>query len=153
MTPGNAHELHLLERAAAGDPVAFAAPTVMEVGYGLAKTAARDDAFRAAHAWFVRLTSGGLVAVQELDGDAALVAGRLRAEHPLPPTTTRKRKGPKADQRTGWVLDMQIAACTWVAGGWLRTGNRGDFDAIADLLEQLYPDGPRLRVEPAPTDL
>jgi len=37
VAPGNDHELRLLERAAAGDPVAITAPTVMEISQGLAK--------------------------------------------------------------------------------------------------------------------
>jgi predicted nucleic acid-binding protein len=150
VAPGNDHELHLLERAAAGDPVAITAPTVMEISHGLAKAAAHDDAFRPARAWFTRLITGDLIAVHHLDRHGALVAGRLRAAHPLPPTSGPARKATKPDQRAAWVLDIQIAACAWSAGAWLRTDNRHDFEVLSGLLSELYPETSPLRVEGAP---
>jgi len=151
VAPGNRHELRLLERAAANDPVALAAPTVMEIAYGLSKASLRDERFLAAGAWFTRLVTGDLVIVCALDEHAALVAGKLRARHPLPPTTAqRPRKGTKPDQRAAWLLDIQIAACAWTAGAWLRTDNQHDFQLLARLLSELYPNTAPLVVEPAP---
>jgi predicted nucleic acid-binding protein len=150
VAPGNDHELRLLERAGAGDPIAFTAPTIMEIAHGLAKAAQRDETFRPARAWFTRLITSDLVAVHHLDRHGALVAGRLRAAHPLPPTGGPTRRATKPDQRAAWVLDIQIAACAWSAGAWLRTDNRHDFEVLSRLLSELYPGTTPLRVEGAP---
>lgn len=77
------------------------------------------------------------------------MAGRLRALQPSPPTG-RPRAGPKPEQRAGWVLDLQIAACAWAHGHSVVTDNRRDFDAISDLVAALYPSVTALEVIDAP---
>lgn len=123
----------------------------MEISFGLSSAALRDDAFRPARAWFNRLVTGELVVVIEMDRHAALLAGRLRAEHPLPPGTGRARKGSKPQQRVAWLLDIQIAACAWAAGAWIRSDNLGDFRVLSSLLSALYPETTPLRVEGGPS--
>lgn len=149
MFPGNAYEQHLLERAAAGEPVALTAPSVLEAAYGLAKAAHSSGSGDAALAWFTRLATSGLVVTLPLDGAGAVVAGRLRAVQPVPPTGLR-RAGTKPEQRAGWVLDLQIAACAWAHGHTVATDNRRDFDAISDLVAALYPSVQALEVIDAP---
>jgi predicted nucleic acid-binding protein len=147
--PGGPLERHLLECAHAGEPVAITAPTVMEVVRGVQATAARKPRIGPALAWFVRLVASDLVEILSLDRPAAIVAGRLRAEHPTPPTGTR-RKGVKPEQRAGWVLDIQIAACAWTHGRQIATENLRDFEVLRNLIAQLYPDTPPLVVTPPP---
>jgi predicted nucleic acid-binding protein len=122
----------------------------MEVSYGLAKAALRDDAIIPAQAWFTRLVTSDLVVAHPLDESAAVVAGRLRAKHPLPPSAPRARTGTKPNQRAGWVLDIQIAACAWTSGSSVRTENLRDFELLRDLIDELYPGTTALQVYPAP---
>ncbi|MFI5003598.1 MAG: PIN domain-containing protein [Solirubrobacterales bacterium] len=147
--PGGALERHLLECAHAGEPVAITAPTVMEVVRGLQSTVARKPQIAPGLAWFVRLLASDLVEILSLDRSAAIVAGRLRATHPTPPTGTR-RKGVKPEQRAGWVLDVQIAACAWTHGREIATENLRDFEVLRDLIAQLYPDTTPLVVTASP---
>ncbi len=146
--PGGTLERHMLECAHAGEPVAITAPTVMEVVQGIQATAARKPHIAPALAWFVRLVASDLVEILALDRPAAIVAGRLRATHPTPPTGTR-RKGVKPEQRAGWVLDIQIAACVWTHGREIATENLRDFEVLRDLIAQIYPDTLPLVVTPA----
>jgi predicted nucleic acid-binding protein len=139
----------MLECAHAGEPVAITAPTVMEVVRGVQATATRKPRIAPALAWFVRLVASDLVEILPLDRTSAIVAGRLRAMHPIPPTGVR-RTGVKTDQRAGWVLDMQIAACAWTHGRDIATENRHDFEVLRDLIAQLYPDTTPLVVAPTP---
>jgi predicted nucleic acid-binding protein len=140
--PGGRLERHLLDCAHAGEPVAITAPTVMEVARGLQATPAL--------AWFIRLLTSDLVEILSLDRAAAIVAGQLRAMHPSPPTGAR-RKGVKPEQRAGWVLDIQIAACAWTHGRDIATENSREFEALRELIAQLYPDTSPLLVKPPPT--
>lgn len=130
--------------------MALTAPTVMEIGYGLARATARDESVRPAQAWFVRLVTSDLVIVQPLDETAAVLAGRLRARQPAPPTTGRSRKGTKPEQRVAWLLDIQIAACAWSSGSSVRTENTHDFERLRDLINELYPHTTALQVDGAP---
>jgi predicted nucleic acid-binding protein len=115
---------------------------VLEIAYGLAKSdVTRDTAL----VWFTRLATSDMVSTLPFDGHGAVVAGRLRAAHPHPPTGAR-RAGTKPDQRAGWVIDLQIAACTWTHGHALVTHNRQDFDVIAAMISGLYPTVPTLEV-------
>ncbi len=150
MYPGNAHEQHLLERAAAGDRVAFTAPTVMEISRGLASAASASSALAAALAWFTQLAGSGAVRVLSLDAAAAVIAGRLRAAQPIPPTGAR-RSGSRAEQRAGWVLDLQIAACVYSHGYGLATDNQRDMTEARNLIRVLYPDAAPLDVQPPPS--
>ena len=147
--PGGQLERHLLDRAHADEPVSITAPTVMEVVRGLQATAASKPGVALALTWFVRLVASDLVEILSFDRSAAIVAGRLRAMQPTPPTAAR-RKGVKPEQRAAWVLDIQIAACTWTHGRQIATENRHDFEALRDLITELYPDTPPLAVTPSP---
>jgi predicted nucleic acid-binding protein len=129
--------------------VTLTAPTVLEVTHGLARAADRSPTMHAALRWFTRLVGSDLVTTLALDAAAALVAGRLRAAHPTPPTGAR-RAGTRPDQRAGWVLDLQIAACAWTHGHALATDNRRDFDVIAGLIAGLYPRVASLTVAEPP---
>jgi predicted nucleic acid-binding protein len=137
--PGGASERRLLEHVAAGDPVAVTAPTAMEVATGIQAAGASDPRFRLMLSWFTRLLYSDLVEVLPLDRAAAIVAGRLRALHPTPPTGPR-RKGTKPERRAGWALDIQIAACAWTHGYEIATENARDFEALRDLIAELYPE-------------
>jgi predicted nucleic acid-binding protein len=97
----------------------------------------------------MRLLASDLVEILSLDRTAAIVAGQLRAMHPMPPTGAR-RKGVKPEQRAGWVLDIQIAACAWTHGREIATENRRDFEALRDLIAQVYPETSPLLVTPSP---
>lgn len=119
----------------------------MEIAYGLAAAGRR---LGAGLAWFTRLATSDLVATLPLDATAAIVAGRVRAVQPTPPTAPR-RTGSKPERRAGWVLDIQIAACAWAHGHALATHNRRDFDAIAEVIASLYPSVPALTVIDAPS--
>lgn len=121
----------------------------MEVVRGLQAGAADKSGMAAALTWFVGFVASGLTDVLPLDRTAAILAGRLRAMRPTPPTGTR-RKGVKPEQRAGWVLDIQIAACAWTHGHRIATENRNDFEALRDLIAKLYPDSSPLVVTPSP---
>jgi predicted nucleic acid-binding protein len=147
--PGGPLERHMLECAHAGEPVAITAPTVMEVVRGVQATAARKPRIAPALAWLHRLVASDLVEILSLDRPAAIVAGRLRATHPTPPTGVR-RKGVKPEQRAGWALDIQIAACAWTHGREIATENIHDFEVLRDLIAHLYPGATSLVVTTPP---
>lgn len=147
--PGGALERQLLDQAGADEPVAITVPTVMEVIRGLQVRATDKSGMALALTWFVGLLASDLVEVLSLDRPAAIVAGRLRAMQPTPPTGTR-RKGVKPEQRAGWVLDIQIAACAWTHGRHIATENRHDFECLRDLIAKLYPDSSPLIVASSP---
>lgn len=121
----------------------------MEVARGLQVAALSEQRFAAALDWWVGTIHSDLVEVIAFDDHAAVVAGRLRARHPTGPGRRRKGQG-KPDARAGWVLDLQIAACAWVAGRAVATDNRADFDHIAAALAGFYPDVPVLEVLESP---
>jgi predicted nucleic acid-binding protein len=116
----------------------------LEIAYGLA-SASLDSAL----AWFTRLTTSSLIVMLPLDAEAAVVAGRVRAAHPTPPTNGGRR-GSKPEQRAGWMLDIQIASCAWAHGYAIATDNRRDFEAIRSSLAVLYPTVPPLEVLSSP---
>jgi predicted nucleic acid-binding protein len=120
---------------------------VLEIAYGLARVEATRHT---GLTWFTRLAVSDMVVTLPLDTHAAIVAGRLRAAHPMPPTGQR-RSGTKPDQRAGWILDLQIAACAWAHGHALATHNRRDFDVIAELITALYPNVPALEIRDPPS--
>jgi len=146
--PGGPLEGLLLERVREGEPVAITAPTVMEVVRGLQASAASRPAMNATLDWIIRLVSSELVEVLSLGRTAAILAGRLRAMQPTPPTGAR-RKATRPEQRAGWVLDIQIAACAWTHGRDVATENCRDFEALSKLIARLHPDLP-LRVASSP---
>lgn len=147
--PGGPLERRLLDRFHAGEPVAVTAPTVMEVITGMQATTTTDPRVGAALIWFTRLLTSDLMEVLSLDRPSAMLAGRLRALHPTPPTGAR-RKGTKPEHRAGWVLDIQIAACAWTHGRELVTENVRDFEALRELIAKLYPDTSPLAVAEPP---
>lgn len=147
--PGGSLEQVLLDRAGADDPVAIAAPTVMETVRGLQVSAVRKAKMAMALRWFTGLIASDLVEILSLDRSAAILAGRLRAAQPVPPTGPRRR-GTKPEQRAGWVLDIQIAACAWTHGRQIATKNRHDFEAVSGLIANLYPDTTPLVVSAPP---
>jgi predicted nucleic acid-binding protein len=121
----------------------------MEVVRGLQATAASKPGIALALTWFVGLVASDLLEVLSFDRPAAIVAGRLRAMQPTPPTGAR-RKGVKPEQRAAWVLDIQIAACAWTHGCQIATENRHDFEALRDLIAELYPSTTPLAVTSPP---
>ncbi len=129
--------------------MAITAPTVMETVRGLQAAAASKPKMAAALRWFTTLITSDLVEILTLDRSAAILAGRLRAMQPTPPTGAR-RKGVKPEQRAAWVLDIQIAACAWTHGRQIATENRHDFDALSGLVASLYPNAPALTVAGSP---
>lgn len=138
--PGGELERTLLERARDDDHVAITAPTIMEVTRGLAARASDgDERWRAALRWFAGMAASGLFTTLPLDRQAALLAGRLRALHPAPPAATRRGSGTKLEQRAGWLLDIQIAACAWRHGCDVVTDNVRDFEALRDAIATLHP--------------
>jgi predicted nucleic acid-binding protein len=148
--PGGPLERYLLERLHADEPVAVTAPTVMEVVTGIQATATTKPRLGPALTWFTRLLTSDLMEVLSLDRPAAILAGRLRALHPVPPTGAR-RKGTKPEHRAGWVMDIQIAACAWTHGRELATENTRDFEALRELIAKLYPDISPLALAKPPT--
>ncbi len=122
----------------------------MEVTRGLAARSANGGkGWQAALRWFGALTASGMVEVLPLDRQAATLAGRLRALQPLPPTHARRREGSRPEQRAGWVLDIQIAACAWRHGRPVVTDNVRDFEALRDAIATLLPSWAPLVVRPA----
>jgi hypothetical protein len=135
--------------AARGTPeeVLLPGPCVREVLYGLWRRAARDGSrFAAAATWFATtlLGEGGL-RVLNLDGAGLVVAARLRARVPSPPSPRRKGQT-KPDRRVGWVADIEIAAIAWRWQLPLLTQNEHDFSVLATALTELYPSFPPLEV-------
>jgi len=122
----------------------------MEVVTGIQATTTTNPRVGPALIWFTRLLTSDLMEVLSLDRPAAILAGRLRALHPAPPTGAR-RKGTKPEHRAGWVLDIQIAACAWTHGRELVTENVRDFEALRELIAKLYPDTSPLAVAEPPT--
>ncbi|MCP9488413.1 MAG: type II toxin-antitoxin system VapC family toxin [Solirubrobacteraceae bacterium MAG38_C4-C5] len=147
--PGGPIERLLLDHARDDDMIAITAPTVMEVVRGLELTAVRRPSMSLALGWFTRLVASDLVETVPLDHWSAVVAGRVRALQPAPPTGAR-RKGTKPEQRAGWILDIQIAACAWTHGRGIATENLSDFRALRQLVAELYPSAPPLEVSSPP---
>ena len=141
---------HVLDQAIVGDPVRVAAPSVLEVAYGYARQAGRDARFRSLLDWFTRLVASGALRIVPLEGRAAIVAGRVRADAPHPP---RKRAGDsrsKTMRQAAWLLDIQIAATAFAAGLDVATHNREDFEDLSEVLARLFPDAPTLVVTGSP---
>jgi predicted nucleic acid-binding protein len=147
--PGGPLEQRLLEHLDRDEPVAIAAPTAMEVVTGVQAAAGSDTRLAPVLTWLTRVLASSLVEVLALDRSAAILAGRLRALHPTPPTGAR-RKGAKPEHRAGWILDIQIASCAWTHGRELVTDNTRDFEILRDLIAELYPGASPLSVIAAP---
>lgn len=141
----------LLTAVAQGDaPIVVAAPTAMETVYGMARRASIEPTAATALAWYRKLFAGPLTRVLPVSGSASTLAGELRARHPLPPANGRSDGRTKPDRRVAWVLDILIAATAWTAGYGIATSNRGDFEVLRDLIEELHPGATPLAVMDPP---
>jgi predicted nucleic acid-binding protein len=143
--PGGPLESTLIEHRRDDNPIAAATPTIMEVVRGIQAGGLRPSEREASLRWLADMLRSGLLETVSLDRHAATVAGRIRARRPAPPSG-RRRNAPKPEQRAGWVLDVQIAACAWTHGRTVVTSNASDFDELANLIATLYPNAPRLAV-------
>lgn len=136
----------LLSARGTPEEVLLPAPCVREVMYGLWSRATDDKRFAAAANWFAsRVLGADGLRVINLDAAGLVVAGRLRARVPVPPSPRRKGQS-KPDQRVGWSADIEIAATAWRWGLPLVTQNQRDFILLANELEELYPALPPLEV-------
>jgi len=138
-------EAHLLARR----PIALPAPTVQEVVHGLHAHLRIEEALHSSADWFAALLEHSLVHVLPFDGASAVLAGRLLAKLPHPPTGKRRRAGTRARQRAAWALDIQIAACAFAAGSGVLTENVDDFAVLRDAIAELLPDVPPLALSDA----
>ena len=133
---------HLFELAAEaaliGEPILLAAPTVTEISFGLQRKA-EDPRFADALAWFTDLLRSGTVEVLPLTREAALLAGRLRAFHPVPPSVGRRDARSKPDRRVAWINDVQIAASAWLRAEPVCTADEGHFRLLAAAIAERYP--------------
>lgn len=142
------------EAALAREPFRLAAPTVHEIAFGLQRRAGADARFATLLRWFTDLLDAGVVEVLPLSWEAALLAGRLRANRPTPPTSGQGRKrrsrDPKPERRVAWIADIQIAATAWLAGEDVCTADREHFAALSDAIADLFPAEERLQLLPSP---
>lgn len=151
LVPGSPAHRHCQDAVARGDPVALAAGALLEVGYGYERERERRPEFGALLRWLEEeVALRQLCSVVPLDGRAALLAGRLRALAPSPPRARRGDTRTKTRRRAAWHLDLQIAATCWAGGYDVATENRRDFERIAEILAELVPEAPRLRVSGRP---
>lgn len=139
---------HVADQAAQGTPVRVAAPAILEIACGCQRMVDGDTRYRELLAWFTRLLAADAVAVVAFDGDAALVAGRLRGVLPHPPGGRDHRS--KTMRQASWLLDIEIAATAFAAGLDIATENRRDFEALGDALAALFPGAPELAVVDGP---
>jgi predicted nucleic acid-binding protein len=140
----------VLDQAAEGRAIRVASPAILEVSYGYALKAAGDPRFRRLLEWFTELVASDDLRVIAFDGRAGLIAGRVRGAIPYPPGGKKGDKQSKTMRQAAWLLDIQIAATAFAAGLDVATANRGDFDAISNVLAALFPEADRLEVSPAP---
>jgi len=138
-------EAHLLAR----QPIVLPAPTVQEVVHGLHAHLRFDAAFHSSADWFAALLEHTLVRVLPFDCASAVLAGRLLASLPLPPTGRRRREGTRARQRAAWALDVQIAACAFAGGYGVLTENVEDFAVLRDAIAEMLPAVPPLAITDA----
>lgn len=118
------------EAALSGKPVLLCAPTVQEIAFGLQRKA-EDPRFRTALGWFTELLDSGVLTALPLTWEAALLAGRLRAE---------------PERRVAWVTDIQIAASAWLAGEAVCTADQAHFNLLRDAIGALFPGEGALEV-------
>lgn len=138
------------QAALSGEPILLAAPTIAEVSFGLQRRA-KDGRFAAALAWFTEILDAGVLGVLPLTREAALLAGRLRAIHPVPPSGRRRGDGrAKPERRVAWVTDIQIAASAWLAAESLCTADHGHFGLLGSAIVDLYPQEGGLEILPSP---
>ncbi len=136
---------HLLARR----PIAFPTPTVQEVVHGIHAHIRIEEGFHAPADWFAELLEHSLVRVIPFDEPSGVLAGRLLALLPYPPTGRRRRPGTRSRQRAAWALDVQIAACAFAGGYGVLTENVDDFAVLGGTISELFPDVPPLVVTDA----
>lgn len=138
------------QAALSGEPILLAAPTVAEISFGLQRRA-KDRHFAAALAWFIEILDAGVLGVLPLTRETALLAGRLRAIHPVSPSGRRRGDGrAEPKRRVAWVTDIQIAASTWLAAESLCTADQGHFGLLGSVIGELYPQEGGLEILPSP---
>ena len=144
-----AHD-YCLERLADGDTVFVAARAVVELAHGYQQALDRRPEFGTLLRWIENeVVDERVCTVIAFDAWAAFIAGRLRAQAPLPPARKGDKRS-KAARRRSWHVDLDIAATCFAAGHDVATENVDDFARIADVLTELYPTAPRLEVVIAP---
>lgn len=125
------------QAALSGEPILLAAPTVAEDSFGLQRRA-KDGRFADALACFTEILDAGVLGVLPLTREAAPLAGRLRAVHPVPPSGRRRGNGwAKPERRIAWVTDIQIAASAWLAAEPLCTADQGHFGLLGSAIVKL----------------
>lgn len=135
------------------EEVFLAAPTVEEVLYGMWRVAPRRADFVTLATWWAsRVLSPDGLRVLVPDAASLVAAARVRARCPLPPAAGRRRATGEGtpDRRVAWVADIQIAVIGWRFGLPVVTRNRGDFETVGALLDDIYPGQPPLRLEGPP---
>jgi predicted nucleic acid-binding protein len=132
-----------------GRTISLPAPAIQEVTRGLRLRATRDDRFVRRAIRFHALLDHPLVKVVAFDRYGAVLAGRLLAVLPHPPTGGHRRSGTRAQQRAAWALDIQIAACAFAGGYGVLTENVRDFAVLRDAIADLAPGLPPLAVTDA----
>jgi predicted nucleic acid-binding protein len=142
---GKLLELHLRSET----PILLPAPTVQEITHGLWAHTLKRSGFDVRLRWFQALLDHHLVRVIPLDMDGSVLAGRLLALLPHPPTGRRRRDGARAQQRAAWALDVQIASCAFAGGYGVLTENVDDFAVLRDAIADLFPKVPPLVVADA----
>ncbi len=144
-----AHD-YCLAQLGVGERVLVAAGAVVEIAHGYQQALERRPEFAALLRWIeLEVVGERVCTIVAVDGFAAFVAGRLRAQAPLP-AAAKGDKRTKAARRASWHLDLDIAACCFAAGHDVATANASDFARIADVLAGLYPKAPRLEVVGSP---
>jgi len=129
-------------------PIPLPAPTLQELARGLQLRAGRRGS-NGGFDWLDALIAQPLVRIVPFAMTSAVLAGRLLALHPHPPTGGRRRHGTRAQQRAAWALDVQIAACAFAGGYGVLTENVDDFAALRDAIARLLPSVPPLAVKDA----
>jgi predicted nucleic acid-binding protein len=146
---GGRHAALLHAHMARGNTIVLPAPAVMEIARGVHLRGARDQRLVHRLRALTTLLAHPLVRVLAFDRYAALLAGRVLAALPHPPTGPHRRDGTRTQQRAAWVLDVQIAACAFAAGFGILTENVADFALLRDTLAAMLPDVPPLVVSDA----
>lgn len=146
---GGRHTQLLTSRLAHGSTVSLPAPTVQELARGIQLRSAHDRRFAGRMLRFRQLLDHPSVEVVPFERRSALLAGRLLAVVPYPPTGRNRRHGTRSRQRAAWALDVQIAACAFAGGYGILTENVYDFAVLRDAISELVPGVPPLEVTDA----